>query len=113
MSAVEACCTKAHVGAGSLGLWLQHVSDNTRSNLGWLVVLFLAIPCFKLSNALFQFVYLRQQHRLNLLGRYCALLGGDNYSLEFKHLGLFLDRPAYVKERLRQIERSLEASKKR
>lgn len=95
---------------GALGLWFQSVSENTLSQFGKLILLLLSIPCFKFSNAFFQFTYTSRQRRLRLLGSQSAMLGGENYALEFEDLPLHLNRPAYIKERLRKIESRLKAS---
>lgn len=67
MSVVVACCVKAHALMGNLGLSLKRVGENSSSQFVGLVAFLFAIPCFKLSDALFQFIYLHKQRQLSLL----------------------------------------------
>lgn len=104
-----ALATEGMRRVGSCGLWLEGKGHAAVPDVLKLVAFLLAIPCFKVADALFQFTYSLQQRRLSLLGRECVLLGGEDYSLEFKDLPLNLHRPLYVHERLRQIARRLQA----
>lgn len=67
ISAVVACCVKAHALIGNLGLSLQGVGESSSSQFVGFVANLFAIPCFKLSNALFPFIYSHNQRQLSLL----------------------------------------------
>jgi len=47
-----------------------------------LILLLLSIPCFKISHFFFKLTYSVQGRRMSQIGRYCALLGGDDFSLQ-------------------------------
>jgi hypothetical protein len=64
--------------------WLQAASKNSCSDLGKLIAILLSIPCFKISNLCFKVAYLLQQRELIRLGRKCAALGGEDYSLPIR-----------------------------
>src|SRR4051794_29100962 len=78
-----ACWTYLMGRFGAACLWLQHVSEDARSDFGKLIPLLLSIPCFKASNLCFQAAYSIQQRKLVRLGRKCVRLGGHDESLQF------------------------------
>src|SRR5882672_10887436 len=97
-----AFCTKQMIWFGTAGFWLNSIGVHRAGTLNlYKVVAFLfAIPCFKISNSFFKLALFLQQRRLHLLGVKCALMSGEDYSLEFENLPLFLNRPAQIKERI-------------
>ena len=75
---------------GSLTLFLQGVSECPMPNLCKCVPLLLSFPCFYASNFFFQCAYRLGHRRLHRLGRKCAALGGQDFSLKFNHKSLDL-----------------------
>lgn len=73
---------------GTLCLWFQRIGETARCKQLQFIALLLAIPCFKLSNFCFQLAFFIQQRELLALGRKCALLGGENYGLQFNDFAL-------------------------
>ena len=73
---------------GSLSVWINGVDKRPRPYLVQVVASLLSFPCFKLSNLCFKIAFRLQQRRLLALGSHCAVLGGENYALEFDDLGL-------------------------
>ncbi len=78
-----ACSTYAMGRFAGAHVWLQNVSERSASEIGQLIPLLLCIPCFKLSHACFKIAYFLGHRRLASLGRKCALLGGNDLSLQF------------------------------
>jgi|SRR5271154_147408 len=59
---------------------------STGKSIRKLISRLLAIPCFKVRDLCFQLGYLLLHRKLTRLGRQCALLGGEDYSLNFRDL---------------------------
>lgn len=66
---------------------LQLVSERSSSIVLQFIALLFCLPCLKLSHLAFKITYSLQQRELVRLGRECARLGGQDYSLEFDDFG--------------------------
>jgi hypothetical protein len=84
-AALVAGCTYTMKCFGWLSIWFQRVSERwaTTNQLLKLIPLLLSFPCFKASHFFFKLAYAIQQRRLSRLGRYCALHGGKDFSVQF------------------------------
>ena len=78
-----AICTYPMRWFGAASVSLQHIGKHARPQSFQFVVFFLSIPCFKASHFFFKLAYTLQQRRLSRLGRYCALHGGEDFSVQF------------------------------
>ena len=67
---------------------LRHVGESPPIYGFEFVALLLTFPVFKLHNLLFKVAYTIRQRELRRLGRQCALLGGEDRSLQFDDLVL-------------------------
>jgi hypothetical protein len=113
---LETVCAKQMRWFGRACLFFQRVSPSFSpervwgSHIGELIFLFLSIPCFKLSHFFFKITYLLQHRRLSRLGRYCARLGGQDFSLEFPDLSSEDRSVLGIYQRLRDIKSRLQRS---
>jgi hypothetical protein len=87
LSILETLCAEPMRRFGAAYLWFQHISNRAPSDGLEIVILFLSIPCFKLSNLFFKITYTLQYRQLVRLGRDCASQGGTDFSLYFKDFG--------------------------
>ncbi len=84
-----AVCAKIMCWFGGVHNWLQSIRQRPSvPDLLEFVLLSLGVPCFKVSHFFFKLTFMLQQRKLVLLGRHCARLGGDDYSLQFNDLVL-------------------------
>lgn len=89
LALVVAACTKLMRGLTSCHRTLfQRVGSDPSLNLNQMVALLLSIPCFKLSDALFQLCYALNQRRAVLLNRKHRLLGLEHLFIEFEEFRL-------------------------
>ena len=102
MSIVKTICTKEMNRFASAAHRLQAISKHPilstgkpLANVVQLIFLLFSVPCFKLSNLFFKVAYLTQQRELIRLGRECARLDGQDFSIKFD--GLFPDGVGVVK----------------
>lgn len=70
------------------GLWLQRVSVGCRPYGLEFVPLLLCFPAFYASDFFFKLAYAVGQFELRRLGRKRCLLGGEDYSVDFRDLPL-------------------------
>lgn len=104
-----AICTYAMCWFSEGFLRLQLVSKGSTTKVGEFVPLLLGIPCFKLSHVSFKLAYSLQQRELVRLGRECARLGGQDFSLKFNNPPLNSGGGFEVHKAFRDIRRSLQA----
>lgn len=89
---------------------LQPKSDGVRIDFFEYVSVLLSFPVFELSKLLFKFMFFLQQRHLRCLGRQCVLMGGIDLSVQFEGFLSALSRPDEIQNRLREINRRLEAA---
>jgi len=112
-----AVCAKQMHWFGRTCLFLQRISKSAsaRRTFGTyvheLILLLLSIPCFKVSHFFFKLTYSLQQRRLRRLGRECALLGGDDLSLQFDCFRPNDASVAGIYQELRKIRDGLKRAK--
>lgn len=88
LALIVAASAKMMLWLSILHAVLQRIGRHAVTDFGQLVPLLLSIPCFKLGYFFFKLSYRVQQLRLRRLGRYCAALGGHDFSREFENLRL-------------------------
>ena len=86
MPVLKTCATQAMVASASCFFFLHNVSERTPSKVLAFISLFFCGPVFQFSNFCFKIAYTIQQRELILIGRKCASLGGNDYSVEFNNL---------------------------
>jgi hypothetical protein len=81
--ALVASCTYLMHGFGTLSFCFQRISKGPFPKFLQLIAFFLILPSFKASHFFFKLAYTIQQRRLSRAGRYCALHGGKDFSVQF------------------------------
>jgi hypothetical protein len=78
-------CTNAMKWFGAAGVWFQRIGKrwSDTHQLLQLIPISLSFPCFMACHFFFKIAYFLQQRRLSRLGRKCALLGGEDFSIHF------------------------------
>lgn len=109
-SVAIAICAYPMRGFGAASLWFQHIGERVPSQVFQFIFLLISIPCFKLNNLFFKFVYaLNQRRALRLYGKN-GVLGLDDLPIEFHDLpadkGGIAQRYHALRNRLDAVERS-------
>ncbi len=113
MPLLKTICAKPMWWLGALHFWLRNVGEGSMVYGLQYIALFLCIPVFKLHNLLFKVTYLLNQRELVSLGRHCAILGGNDFSLEFDNLKLHFGTDFELEQTARDVRRRLETSARR
>jgi hypothetical protein len=112
MTLLIAVCTKQMRWFAGMGSYFRRVGQMTgRSVVGNVlefVCLGLSVPCFKVSNFFFKLTYTIQQRKLVRLGRECAGLGGDDFSVQFDDLFTNQSSIANTEQRLADLRRRIQ-----
>lgn len=85
-AALIASCAYLMRWFGAACIRFQRIDERTGIHSLQLIAILLSLPCFKISNFLFKCAYALQRRELVRLGRECALLGGEDLSLQFDRL---------------------------
>src|SRR5438105_433245 len=87
-SLLVAICTNEMRRFAVAHRFFHGISQRTSVEFYEFIALLLCLPCFEFSNLFFKIAYTLQQRRLAEIGAKCALLGGENYSVQFDSLRL-------------------------
>ena len=113
MPLIEAVWAKPMKRLAVFHSWLRRISESSTIYGVKLVALFLTFPVFQLHNLLFKIAYTIQQRELRRIGRKCARLGGEDYSLQFDNLVLNHGSISQTYHSLKDFYRSVEGRFKR
>lgn len=91
---------------------LCSVDEDTWGQFVKLVALLLSFPCFEAHNFCFKLSYTLMQKRLRILGRECALMGGEDLSLQFEGLRIHERNVTKLHKSLNEVARRLESRKR-
>lgn len=107
---LKAICAQEMRRFASVTLFLQCIAENVGplTHLGELVFLSLSVPCFKISHFFFKCAYAIQRRQMIRLGRKCACLGGQDFSLQFDDLAPHHSSVTHTYQRLRDIHHRIE-----
>lgn len=110
-SALVTVCAYLMRGFGGVHADLKSISERAGSELEEFIILLFCFPAFEISNLFFKCAYFAQQRRLRRVGRKCALLGGQDLSVQFDGLALKNSSIADTYHSLRNFSRCLDSTK--
>lgn len=110
LAILVAMWTKPMRWFGTAHGWFKHVSDGSRSNGLKLVILLLALPCFKASHFCFKVAYALNLHRIRFIAGEHASLPFKNEGLKLNNLVIERGRISDSDKRLREIESVLKCA---
>jgi hypothetical protein len=113
LSVLIAFCTKAMERFASFHSWLKCICEASPPIFGKLIAFLFLFPAFQFSQLFFKAAFRLQQRHLLRLGRECAALGGEDFSLEFDNLRLNFGSRLEVHHTLGDVAYRLEASNRR